>query len=59
VIRSQNLKNQGKNIFIGNPEEDSELTNQRPVIYQKIKQLLHLNIFILNLGNKCKVKINV
>jgi hypothetical protein len=27
VIRSQNLKNQGKNIFIENPEEDSELTN--------------------------------
>lgn len=26
VIRSQNLKNQGKNIFLENPEEDSELS---------------------------------
>ena len=27
MIRSQDLKNQGKNLFIENPEEDSELTN--------------------------------
>jgi hypothetical protein len=26
VIRSQYLKNQGKNLFLENPEEDSELS---------------------------------
>jgi hypothetical protein len=36
VIRSQDLKNQGKNLFIENPEEDSELFKYNIAVEEQI-----------------------
>jgi len=36
VIRSQDLKNQGKNLFIENPEEDSELSKYNIAVEEQI-----------------------
>ncbi len=36
MIRSQDLKNQGKNLFIENPEEDSELSKYNIAVEEQI-----------------------
>ena len=36
VIRSQDLKNQGKNLFLENPEEDSELSKYNIAVEEQI-----------------------
>jgi len=36
VIRSQDLKNQGKNLFLENPEEDSELSKYNIAVEEQV-----------------------
>ena len=36
VIRSQDLKNQGKNLFLENPEEDSELSKYNIAVEEHV-----------------------
>mmetsp|Transcript_2053 Transcript_2053/g.3302 ORF Transcript_2053/g.3302 Transcript_2053/m.3302 type:complete len:150 (-) Transcript_2053:874-1323(-) len=50
VIRSQELKNQGKNIFIENPEECSELLNYQIAVEEQVFWT-HRENFVLIMKN--------
>jgi hypothetical protein len=47
VIRSQDLKNQGKNLFIENPEEDSELSKYNIAVEEQVFWTHRENFFLL------------
>jgi hypothetical protein len=47
VIRSQDLKNQGQNLFIENPEEDSELSKYNIVVEEQVFWTHRENFFLL------------
>ena len=50
VIRSQDLKNQGKNLFLENPEQDSELSKYNIAIKEQVFWT-HLEKFVLIMKN--------
>ena len=50
VIRSQDLKNQGKNLFLENPEEDSELSKYNIGIEEQVFWT-HRENFVLIMKN--------
>ena len=50
VIRSQDLKNQGKNLFLENPEEDSELSKYNIDVEEQVFWT-HRENFILIMKN--------
>ena len=50
VIRSQDLKNQGKNLFLENPEEDSELSKYNIGVEEQVFWT-HRENFILIMKN--------
>lgn len=50
VIRSQDLKNQGKNIFLENPEEDSELSKYNIGVEEQVFWT-HRENFVLLMNN--------
>jgi len=47
VIRSQDLKNQGKNLFIENPEEDSELSKYNIAVEEQVFWTRREDFFLL------------
>ena len=47
VIRSQDLKNQGQNLFIENSEEDSELSKYNIVVEEQVFWTHRENFFLL------------
>lgn len=50
VIRSQDLKNQGKNLFLENPEEDSELSKYNIAVEEQVFWT-HRENFVLIMKN--------
>jgi len=50
VIRSQDLKNQGKNLFLENPEEDSELSKYNIAVEEHVFWT-HRENFVLIMKN--------
>ena len=50
VIRSQDLKNQGKNLFLENPEEDSELSKYNIAVEEQVFWT-HREKFVLIMKN--------
>lgn len=50
VIRSQDLKNQGKNLFLENPEENSELSKYNIGVEEKVFWT-HRENFVLIMKN--------
>jgi hypothetical protein len=50
VIRSQDLKNQGKNLFLENPEEDSELSKYNIGVEEQVFWT-HQENFVLIMKN--------
>jgi hypothetical protein len=47
VIRSQDLKNQGKNLFLENPEEDSELSKYNIAVEEHVFWTHREDFFLL------------
>ena len=47
VIRSQDLKNQGKNLFLENPEEDSELSKYNIAVEEQVFWTHREDFFLL------------
>ena len=47
MIRSQDLKNQGKNLFIENPEEDSELSKYNIAVEEQVFWTHREDFFLL------------
>ena len=47
MIRSQDLKNQGKNLFIENPEENSELSNYNIAVEEQVFWTHREDFFLL------------
>jgi hypothetical protein len=47
VIRSQDLKNQGKSLFIENPEEDSELSKYNIAVEEQVFWTYREDFFLL------------
>jgi hypothetical protein len=47
VIRSQDLKNQGKNLFLENPEENSELSKYNIVVEEQVFWTHREDFFLL------------
>ena len=47
VIRSQDLKNQGKNLFLENPEEGSELSKYNIAVEEQV--FWTRSMFIINI----------
>jgi hypothetical protein len=60
VIRSQDLKNQGKSLFIENPEEDSELSKYNIAVEEQVFWTYREDFFLLmknfidNIGKQAK-----
>ena len=47
LIRSQNLKNQGKNLFLENPEQDSELSKYNIAVEEQVFWTHREDFFLL------------